>query len=108
MCGTKEGPARLVKTAGYSTSMSLSTLKHLLVTQYLRRGDGIISTPAARRKTRLFGVHGAGRSTLGSSGVKTEVRGSDYDPKADTCIKAFIRLLALQSDAEHAVDSHAA
>ena len=50
----------------------------------------------------------AGQSTPGSSGVKTEVRSSDYDSKADTCIKAFIRLLALQADAEHVVDSHAA
>ena len=48
MRGSHEGPARLVPTRGYSTTMALSTLKNLLATQYLRRGDGIIATPESR------------------------------------------------------------
>ena len=100
----KEGPEQLVATKGYSTTVALSTLKHLLVTQYLRRGDGIVSTPESRRKERLFGEHGSGRTKLASAGVKCEVRGSNYDPKADTCLKAFVRLLAARSAAEHTAE----
>ena len=33
---------KLIDTKGYSTSMAMSTLNHLLVTKYLRKGDGII------------------------------------------------------------------
>jgi len=99
---TKQGPANLVPTKGYSTSMALSTLNHMLASQYLRRGSGIISTPESRRKERLFGVHGCGRTKLVSAGVKSEVRGSDYDPTADTCLKAFVRLLAKRASDEDA------
>ena len=79
--------------------MALSTLNSLLTTQYLRRGDGIIATPASRRAERLFGVTGSGRSLGLSAGVKLESVGSDYEPKRDTCIKAFVRLLAMQMPA---------
>ena len=94
MRGVSQGPEQLVASKGYSTTMALSTLRKLLATQYLRRGDGIITTPDARRKERLFGVSGTGRLTHGSRGVKLEkLRGNGYDPREDTCIAAFIRLL---------------
>ena len=48
------GPARLVTTKGYGSSMALSTLTNLLATQQLRRGEGEYATPAARRKERLL------------------------------------------------------
>ena len=71
--------------------MALSTLKNLLATQYLRRGDGIIATPESRRKSRLLG---SGRLTLGSSGGKLEkLTGDGYEPRADSCLSAFVRLL---------------
>ena len=89
------GPAKLVTTKGYNTSLAISTLRKLLGTAYLRRGDGIIATPESRVKERLFGKSGSGRITLGSSGVKHEVRAGDgYVAHADTCMKAFVRLLA--------------
>ena len=94
MRGTTQGPEQLVKTTGYSTTMALSTLRKLLGTQYLRRGDGILTTTDSRHKERLFGAGGTGRLTLGSRGVKLEkLRGDGYDPREDTCIAAFIRLM---------------
>ena len=53
--------------------------------------------PDARRNQRLFGYHG--RTSLRSSGVKLEHMGEDYDPMDDTCIKAFVRLIALMATA---------
>jgi len=95
-----EGPARLVKTKGYSTTMAISTLKNMLVGQLLRRGDGVISLPASRRHNRLFAAGGAGRTKVMSSGVKIEKLDDDYDPLDDTCIKAFVRLLAARAHSE--------
>lgn len=71
---TEFGPVRLSATKGYSTTMVLSTLKHLMVTNVLRRGNGVYATPESRRKERLFGVSGKGRISLPSSGVKLEAR----------------------------------
>ena len=66
----------------------------MLATQVLRRGDGVIATPDSRRKERLFGVHGHGRTKYLSSGIKLEnLRSPDYDPRSDSCVKACIRLL---------------
>ena len=89
------GPKRMVSTAGCSTSMALSTLRHLMITQKLRRGDGPdgVVMPDCRRNERLFCT--AGRTSYRSSGVKLEKLGEDYEPCEDTCIKAFVRLLAL-------------
>ena len=36
-----QGPARLVNTKGYSTTMAISVMKHLLMLNVLRRGDGL-------------------------------------------------------------------
>lgn len=88
---SKIGPAKLVTTKGYSTTQALSTLKSLLTTTYLRRGDGIASIPESRRKIRLF-EHG--RTKLRGAGSSAEDRACDYDARADTCVKAFVRLLA--------------
>ena len=89
-----EGPARLVETKGYCTTMALSTLHFLLVWGILRTGDGLVATPMSRRKERLFGSKGNGRLSLASAGMKLEMLGVDYAPREDTCIKAFVRLLA--------------
>lgn len=98
MRGSQQGPEQLVPTTGYSTSMALSTLKKLLGQRYLRRGDGIIATPESRRKERLFGEHGTGRSSRLCTNVKLEkLRGSRYEPAEDTCLTAFVRLLAVIS-----------
>ena len=60
-----EGPAQLVKTRGYSTAMAISCMKHLLMTNVLRRGDGLHRVPDSRRTERLLGV--SGRTKLLSS-----------------------------------------
>ena len=73
--------------------MALGTLRHLLATDYLRRGDGIIATADSRRKERLFGVTGTGRTCDRVAGVKLETLGDGYKAREDTCIKAFVRLL---------------
>ena len=90
MRGSHEGPAQLVKTKGYNTTMALSTLNNLLATQHLRRGHGM---PESRRTERLFGVDGDGRSKLKSSGFKHKA-GPTIAPQDDTCLSAFVRLLA--------------
>ena len=80
--------------------MCVSTLKNMLAKQQLRAGDGLFTTPDARRKERL--LSGTGRLSLGSTGVKMVSLGSDsvYDPRADTCLEAYIRLLAALAAAE--------
>eukprot|EP00965_Chrysotila_dentata_P221730 6192545-Pleurochrysis_carterae.AAC.3 len=70
MRGVREGPARTVKTKGYSTMMALSTLKNLLATQQLRRGKGLATVQDSRRNERLCGVTGAGRTKLCSTGAQ--------------------------------------
>lgn len=78
------------------TTMAVSTLNQLLATQYLRKGDGIISMRDSRRSERLFGQEAIGRLSLASA-IKMESPADVYHPKDDTCIAAFVRLLALQS-----------
>ena len=88
------GPSNLITTKGCPTTAALSVLKHMLATQVLRRGDGVIATPDSRRKQRLFGVHGSGRTKQLAGGIKLEkLRNADYDPRSDSCIKAFVRLM---------------
>ena len=86
------GPMKRTETTGYSTTMALSVLRHLLVTKKLRAGDGPIEMPDSRRRERLLD---SGRTKSLASGIKWEKFGDDYDPVKDTCIKAFVRLLAL-------------
>jgi hypothetical protein len=60
--------------------------------------------PDSHRKERL--LSGTGRLTLQSTGVKLEQLAAanptneSYDPVFDTCVKAFIRLLAALADAK--------
>ena len=95
MRGKHEGPARLVHTNGYSTTAALSTMNHLISTQELRRGSvaGAIM-PQSRRNERLFGVDGPGRTKYLSAGIKIENLSADYVARHDTCIKAFVRMMA--------------
>ena len=87
-----EGPAMLVERKGYGTTMSISTLQNLSVCQYLRRGDGIVAFEDSRRKERLFGM--LGRKKPMPAGDNDAKRNAEYSPLTDTCIKAFVRLLA--------------
>jgi hypothetical protein len=87
----QEGPAQLVQTKGNSTTQSLSILNNLLVSKVLRQGDGMVDS---RRKERLFGATGSGRTSLPRAGVKLDTLGQDYDPLRDSCLAAFVRLMA--------------
>ena len=73
--------------------MALSTLNHMLMQQQLRRGDGLFAIPDSRRTERLMCT---GRTKHASTGIKLEKLNCDdsYDPRLDTCVKAFVRLLA--------------
>ena len=71
-------------------------LRKLLGASTLRKGDGVIALPDSRRRERLLQ---AGRTKL-TSKVKLETLRSDYNPRLDTCIKAFVRLLAAQNTDE--------
>ena len=70
-------------------------MRNLLATRALRRGDGVVSMPESRRNERLFGTTGGGRTKSASMGIKLENLEKDYDPRSDTCLKAFVRLCAL-------------
>ena len=102
------GPANLTAKKDYSTTASKSVMRTLLGRQQLRRGDGLISMPASRRNERLFGVTGIGRTKSLSAGIKLENLGKEYDPRADTCVKAFVRRMALRARANIAADDPAA
>ena len=84
----------ITSTVGYATTQCISTLRKLLGAATQRRGDGVIALPESRRRERLLGV---GRTKLASKWVKSEVLRSDYNPRQDTCIKAFVRALAAQN-----------
>ena len=88
----KLGPMQLKDRKDYSTTMALSVMNNLLTTQKLRRGDGPISYPKSRRAERLFGEEG--RTKRKSSHIKLEKLGIEYRPREDTCIKAFVRIMA--------------
>ena len=92
MRGDQQGPVRITDRKAYSTSMALSTMNNLLVTQRLCRGDGPFQYPVSRKSERLFGEHG--RSKRKSTRIKLEKLGCEYNPAEDTCIKAFVRLMA--------------
>jgi hypothetical protein len=91
------GPAALVQTKGYCTTLALSTLRKLLGQRYLAYGGGLVAHPMSRRKERLFGQCGTGRTKCaprpGTCVSKLGVEGG-FEPRHDTCLKAFVRLLA--------------
>ena len=76
--------------------MAISTLQHLLSRKYLRLGGGIVAVPTSRRAERVFGAEGLGRSKALTIG-KLESVGAEYNPREDTCVKAFVRFLALRA-----------
>mmetsp|Transcript_7677 Transcript_7677/g.15984 ORF Transcript_7677/g.15984 Transcript_7677/m.15984 type:complete len:415 (-) Transcript_7677:70-1314(-) len=90
---SSSGSRRMTMSGKYSTTLAISTLRNLLATRYLRRGDGVTSVPDSRRKERVFGADSIGRLALPAS-TKIEVLEPEYNPKRDTCIKAFVRLIA--------------
>ena len=71
----------------------MCSLTKLIGKRYLQRGDGILRTPACRRRERLFGKRATGRTSRPSLGVKIEdlMRSSPEDDPNDTCLKAFVR-----------------
>ena len=86
----KEGPMLLTNRNEYSTTMAVSTMNNLLVTQKLRRGDGPIVYPKSRRAERLFGEEG--RTKRRSTHIKLEKLSDDYDPRSDSVIKVLVCL----------------
>ena len=70
-------------------------LNHMLMQNTLRRGDGLYSIPDGRRNQRLLQ---AGRTKYLTIGLKIEKLNLEeeesYDPRSDTCVKAFVRFLA--------------
>ena len=87
--------------------MAISTLTKLEARRYLRRGDGIMTMPACRRRERLFGQHSnTGRMSRPSLGVKIEklfeVADDGPEIEDDTVLAAYIRLIAghAQADAD--------
>lgn len=97
------GPSRVVERKGYSTTMARSTLQKLLGQKALQTGYNIedlcIHGIESRRRERVFGESGSGRSKWLSEGVKVEQLHGDYDPCGDTCLAAFVRLMAAQASA---------
>ena len=102
---SSEGPANIVRTAGYYTSAALSTLRKLLGKRYLTQGDGIWSTPHSRQKERLFGEAGVGRTSakraLKSCAAQPSTQ-ADIPAREDSCIGAYVRLLADEAGAAYA------
>ena len=95
----KEGPAQLVATKNAtSTTASRSILQKCLAGKALRTGYGIedlsVSGIASRRRERVFGETGSGRSKGLSTGIKIEKLGAEYEPRNDTVLRALVRMLA--------------
>ena len=89
----QRGPARLVDTKGYSTTMAISTFKKVEAKQVLRRGTSEVACmPASRVAECVFGEGGPGWSKLESRGLHIAELGSVYDPRCDSCLEAFARL----------------
>ena len=47
----------------------------------------------SRRTERIFGADGPGRSSRLRAGIKLEKIDEEYDPRTDTCVRAYVRLL---------------
>ena len=98
-----EGPAAIIHTAGYYTSMAVSTMRKLLGKRYLSEGDGLWRTPLSRQRERLFGEAGSGR-TSGRRKLKVPTM-HDIPPRDDSCLSAFVRLLAAIATEEQAASA---
>ena len=87
------GPARLVETKGYTTTSAISTFRKVEAKAVLQRGTSELACmPESRVHQRLFGVEGPGRTKALSTGLHASLLGSEYDPRCDTCVRAFVRL----------------
>ena len=75
--------------------MAISTFKKLDAKQSLHRGTSdLAAMPESRLAERVFGADGPGRSKGLSSGLSIgQLLGGEYDPRADSCLEAFARLL---------------
>ena len=87
----EDKPTTVVATKGYSTTLAISVLKKLLAMNYLREGSGVASIPDSRRRERLIQT---GRLTLPMAPKLPVERGGVYDPRSDSCLKAFVRKLS--------------
>ena len=90
-----DGEYTHVPTKGYGATAATSVLTKLIAQQTLRAGDGMYATPASRQGERLFGETGLGRSRLMKREGSTPER--DYNPEQDTCLDAFVRMLAARA-----------
>ena len=85
-----EGPIMPVQRKSTTSSLATQTHHFLCSQQLLRRnGEGI----AMRRTERLFGVSGTGRSKLARSVHSGRGAQAAYEPRKDTVLKAFVRLI---------------
>eukprot|EP00965_Chrysotila_dentata_P035925 1195695-Pleurochrysis_carterae.AAC.1 len=87
-----EGPVIPFVRKGSTTSLAIQTHRFLCTQQLRRKSDGV--GIAMRRTERLFGEKAVGRSShvRGKLGRLNEERGQ-YEPRKDTCVRAFVRLL---------------
>ena len=99
----KEGPANLIQTRGITTTSSVSTLRKLIAKRYLAEGNSDLALPASRRNDRLFGEKAVGRSSSARvAHACMKLMGADYDPRTDSVLKAFVRMLAELAEPEMA------
>ena len=91
---SKEGPAKMVETKGYSTTIALSIFRKLNARAVLRRGTSeTVAIPASRDAERVFGVSGPGRSKRLPTGPSVAQLRIGYDPRSDSCVSAFVRIM---------------
>ena len=57
----------------------------------------LASHQSLARAERLFGAASMGRLTLARNGMKLCALDAEYDPRADTVLKAFVRLCAVRA-----------
>jgi hypothetical protein len=61
-----------------------------------------MARPASRRSERTFGASGPSHTSAAAPGLQLEARLADYGPRKDTCIRAFVRLLAARAEGPQA------
>ena len=87
-----QGPANLIKTKGYSTTMAISTLSKLKGKSFLRRGDDDVSMLACRETHRWYVARGTRKwDTLEGGMVKPEIA-KTTEPKQSTHARGVYEL----------------
>ena len=94
----ENAPEKIVQTKGYGTTMAMSTLAKMLGRKALEVGEAVLQglgIEPTKRAERVFGATGPGRSKLMHAGQKHSLIASqaEYDPRKDTCLEAFVRLI---------------